>query len=420
MKILIIAHGHPSLQKGGGEVAAYSLFELLRKNGHEAVFVGWGGRVSGISPNGILRKVGESDYLLFSETDFFHYSSQTANLHSALKILLNVYQPEIVHLHHYIHIGIEAASVVKSLLPNVRVVMTLHEYLAICNNNGQFFTTEGKVCKGYSPESCNRCFPEISSNTFFMRELSIKSAFSFIDHFFTPSIFLKNKYVSWGIPAELISAIENPLNSPSDLIESALPAPKKGERWKIGFFGQINFYKGIDIIVEGVRLALGKRINIELGIHGNMSTVTGESYIDSLKSSISELKNYVKFHGPYEQNGVHKLMCDYHFVIMGSRWYENSPVVIQEAIEANRPLIVPEHGGMKEKAYGLGVRYTPGDATSLQTVLSGLSPESYDHLTKKVLTARQNLHQARDAHLQDTISIYKNLVKSESVVEVNQ
>jgi glycosyltransferase involved in cell wall biosynthesis len=415
-----MAHGHPSLQKGGGEVAAYSLFELLRKNGHEVIFVGWGGRVSGISPNGILRKVGEADYLLYSETDFFHFSSQSSNLYLALKTLLEFYQPEVVHLHHYIHIGIEVASTVKSLFPNVRVVMTLHEYLAICNNNGQLFTTSGKVCKGYSPESCHRCFPEISPNTFFMRELSIKSAFNFIDHFFTPSKFLKDKYVSWGIPAENISAIENPLNSPNHLISDPLPAPKKGEHWKIGFFGQINFYKGIDIIVEGVRLAIGKRANVELGIHGNLSIVTGESYIDSLKNSINELKKYVRLHGPYEQRNVQKLMRNYHFVIMGSRWYENSPIVIQEAIEANRPLIVPEHGGMLEKAADFGAKYTPSDATSLQNLLSGLSKESYDSFIKKVLIARQDLQQTRNRHLQDTINMYKTPVKFKAVVNINQ
>ena len=407
MKVLIMTHGHPSLHKGGGEVAAYSLFELLRKIGHEAIFVGWGGRISGISPNGLLRKVGEDDYLLYSETDFFHYSSQSPNLHSALKTLLEFYQPDVVHLHHYIHIGIEIASIVKSLLPNVRVVMTLHEYLAICNNNGQLFTTDGKVCTGYSPENCHRCFPNISPNIFFMRELSIKSAFNFIDHFFAPSVFLKNKYVAWGIPTENISAIENPLNSPHDLISNPLPAPKKGEPWKIGFFGQINFYKGIDIIIEAIRLSIGKRLNLELGIHGNMNLVTGESYIDALKNSINKLKKYVKLHGPYEQCNVQKLMHDYHFVIMGSRWYENSPIVIQEAIEANRPLIVPDHGGMAEKAAIFSFKYIPSDATSLHNILSGLSKESYDCLTRKLLIARQNLQPTRDGHLQETINIYK-------------
>ena len=407
MKVIIIAHGHPSLQKGGGEVAAYSLFELLRENGHEAVFVGWGGRVSGISEKGILRKLGEADYLLYSQTDFFHFSSQSSNLHSALKMLLDFYQPDVIHLHHFIHVGIEAAAVVKSISPNVKVVMTLHEYLAICNNNGQLFTTSGDVCQGYSPESCHRCFPEIGANTFFMRELAIKSAFSFVDYFFAPSLFLKNKYISWGIPSDKIAAIENPLHLATNLINEPLPIPAEGECWRIGFFGQINFYKGVDIIVEGVRLAIKRNLNIELGIHGKMSTVTGDNYISSLNSSIAEMGDYVKFYGPYEQNDVLTLMSRYHFVIMGSRWYENSPIVIQEAIEANRPLIVPAHGGMLEKVSDFGFHYNPGDADSLQSVFSKISNESYTYYSKKIFTARQNINTLREGVFKNIINAYQ-------------
>ena len=74
-----------------------------------------------------------------------------------------------------------------------------------------------------------------------------------------------------------------------------------------------------------------------------------EQYITKLKENINKLGNQAKYHGAYKQNDVQMLMQEYHFVIMGSRWYENSPVVIQEAISSNTSLIVPNHGGMKEK-----------------------------------------------------------------------
>jgi len=40
MKVLVVAHGHPSIHKGGGEVAAYSLYQMLKDIGHQAVFLG--------------------------------------------------------------------------------------------------------------------------------------------------------------------------------------------------------------------------------------------------------------------------------------------------------------------------------------------------------------------------------------------
>ena len=42
LRILIVAHGHPELSPGGAEVAAYLLFQGLRRvAGIEAHFLAW-------------------------------------------------------------------------------------------------------------------------------------------------------------------------------------------------------------------------------------------------------------------------------------------------------------------------------------------------------------------------------------------
>lgn len=409
MKVLIIAHGHPSIHKGGGEVAAYSLFKQLKERGHESCFIGWGGFDRGSNSKRILRNIGQNDYLLYSTTDFFYYSSQSTDLYLALKSVLELFQPEIIHLHHYIHVGVEISAIIKNILPNCRIILTLHEYLAICYNHGQLLTTSGNVCKGYAPENCQQCFPDINANSFFMRELSIKAAFSFIDHFLSPSMFLRDQYILWGIAPDRITAIENPLLMLDEVIYPPLDAPGRGEPWRIGFFGQINFYKGIDIILEGVRMALSNNGNILLGIHGSMSVGTDEHYFEALKKSIKDLGDNAIFHGPFQHSAVKALMSKYHFIIMGSRWYENSPVVIQEALEANRPLIVPAHGGMLEKVSDLGVHYAPGDPRSLERTLTELTSQKYLEISDKVLTACKAMSESRNKHFDETIATYSGL-----------
>ena len=405
MKVIVVAHGHPSIQKGGGEIAAYALFELLQQQGHDAVFVGWA-PPSEINYNGVLRKVGKNDYLLYTTTDYFNFSAQSINLRKALETLLDAERPDVVHLHHYVHVGIEAAALIKKMSPNTRVILTLHEYLAICNNNGQLFTTENKVCKGYAPENCQLCFPAISANAFFMRELGIKAAFSFVDHFLSPSRFLRNQYVSWGISADKISVIENPFPITTKEVTPSLSPPAAGECWKIGFFGQINLYKGLDIVVEAVRLAIKQGALVQLGIHGKMSAVTGQEYIDELLSSIDVLGSYAKFYGPFQRGETRELMSKYHFIVMGSKWYENSPVVIQEAIEANRPLIVPSHGGMAEKVAGTGLLYQPGEAASLKQVFMDATASQYRLLCIQTQEASHSLNRCRMTHLQETLKVY--------------
>jgi len=413
MNVLIVAHGHPSLHKGGGEVAAYSMFQMLRAAGHHAVFLGWSGHAE--SPTrGALQQIGEDDYLLYTRSEYFHFSSQSVNLRNALEAILATAEFDAVHLHHYIHVGIEAATLVKQLSPQSRVILTLHEYLAICANNGQLFTPAGAVCSGYAPERCATCFPERNAATFFMREIAVKSAFSFVDHFLSPSEFLRQQYIRWGIAPARISAIENPLPLTPLVAARELAPPRRGAPWKIGFFGQINFYKGLDILLDGIAQAVDGGAELHIGVHGSMSAVTGEEYIEGLKQRIAELGARAVFHGPYQQARVQELMSQYHFVAMGSRWYENSPVVIQEAIAAGRPLIVPGHGGMLEKTQGIGLAFTPGDSNSLAQRLQALDKRQYTALKAEVVRQRDAVAVNKQRYFEQTVACYADLPQSET------
>ena len=407
MKTLIVAHGHPTLHKGGGEVAAYSLHRMLRARGHLSIFVGWGGRSH--SPNGGgLTQVGEDDYLLFTESEYFRFSSFSPHLPEAFGVLMEAYEPDVVHFHHYLHIGIEAAALVKKLRPATKVVLTLHEYLAICTNDGQLFTKSHEICEGYAPERCaTKCFPTIKPSAFFMREITIKSALSFVDDFVAPSVFLARQYIAWGIPSHRITVVENPLLPGVNVYRpNSRRLVNVLEEMRIGFFGQINFYKGLDIVVEGIRLARRLGVNVTLGIHGNFSTVATDAYIETLKASIANLGEMASYQGIYTQSEVHALMENYHFVVMGSRWYENSPVVIQEAIGAGVPLIVPNHGGMAEKAAGVGLMYRPGDASDLAALLAGVTGESYQETKAAVMARAASAEGHRIAHLEKVIALY--------------
>ena len=414
MKIILLSHGHPNIQKGGGEIAAYAWFKSLQSSGHQVAFVGWGGAVEDECPKTVLREIGIDDYLIYSATNFFNFSSTDDNLYSALEVLIKNYQPDVVHLHHYIHLGIEAAAIVKKISPRTRVILTLHEYLAICHNNGQLMTTANNICQQYDPRHCNLCFPTIDVNTFFLRELNIKSAFSYIDHFIAPSQFLLDQYVKWGLPPAKIKKIENPFLLPSMIFNSRIMPPAKGEAWKLGFFGQINFYKGLDVVIEGARRAISSGSLVKLGVHGKISSVTGEDYLESLKRSMKDNEDFVTFSGAYDSQNVLELMSRYHFVIMGSRWYENSPVVIQEALEANRPLIVPNLGGMQEKVKGIGLLYRHDDPNSLPILLEGLTSDVYFNLSSQVEERRYFLAQERNAHKSDVMELYRMNIQTNS------
>jgi hypothetical protein len=46
---------------------------------------------------------------------------------------------------------------------------------------------------------CSQCFPERNPTDFYLREKYIQSFFGLVDHFISPSHFLIERYVAWGI-----------------------------------------------------------------------------------------------------------------------------------------------------------------------------------------------------------------------------
>jgi glycosyltransferase involved in cell wall biosynthesis len=64
-------------------------------------------------------------------------------------------------------------------------------------------------------------------------------------------------------------------------------------------------------------------------------------------------------------------MSDASFIVVPSIWWENSPVVIEEAFHAGRPVICSDIGGMREKVTHNvnGLHFRARDAGSLSEIM---------------------------------------------------
>ena len=85
----------------------------------------------------------------------------------------------------------------------------------------------------------------------------------------------------------------------------------------------------------------------------------------------------MKFHGPYEPGDVDRLMRRVDLTVIPSIWWENSPVVIQEAFRNRRPVVHSDIGGMAEKIRdGMdGWQFPVGSAPALAALLTRLSAD---------------------------------------------
>lgn len=118
-------------------------------------------------------------------------------------------------------------------------------------------------------------------------------------------------------------------------------------------------------------------------------------------SKLSGIGPNVSFHGPYDRRQVDLLMQSVDLVLVPSIWWENSPLVIQEAFRNRRPVICSNIGGMAEKVRDGkdGWHFPVGEAMSLMRLLERIR-EQRDLIQEVVGTMRQapSVDDVIDAH----------------------
>lgn len=350
-RVLVIAHAHPDFSLGGGELAAYQLYKALSDNPEveSATFVG----AHGTRASGALRLRRAGEYLWEQGTgDSFLFKS--ANLQStmtAFRELVERLRPTAVFVHHYLNLGLEMLRVLRAAAPGARIVMTLHEMLAICRNDGQMVKPGSmKLCRSESPEECQRCFPERSMESFWLRKRFILKHFALVDHFVAPSHFIRERYVAWGLAGERVSVVENGQAAACRLMPRPLASGER--RGRFAFFGQINPYKGVDMLLEALLLIPPEeRRHLSVEIHGANLELQKEDFqkrIGALRDRL-EPDGLLHWRGPYLRDDLAQRMRGIDWLLVPSVWWENSPMVIQEAYALNRPVICSGIGGMAEK-----------------------------------------------------------------------
>jgi glycosyltransferase involved in cell wall biosynthesis len=379
MKVLIASHSHPQLSKGGAEIAAYRLFNALNQQpGCEAWFLGCArdplNQKLGVT---ISQPFSEREYLYAAGPfDWFKFANADPKFPREFRELLRGLKPEIVHFHHYLNLGVEAFHHVRETLPDCKIVLTLHEYLAVCHHYGQMITKpNGTLCHESSPIRCSGCFKEIPPGDFFLRNLYIKRFFDLVDEFVAPSAFLADRYIAWGVPKDRVVVIDNVIAPSVCMLEAAAEQRSEPDLLRVGFFGQVSSLKGINVLFEAAEIVDERKIDrIVFEIYGDHRGQPPDLQADFL-ARLKKVGRNVKFQGAYDQERVDWLMQAVDVVLVPSIWWENSPVVIQEAFRNRRAVICSDIGGMAEKVRdGIdGFHFPVGNAVALVSLLIKLA-----------------------------------------------
>ena len=392
MKVLIISHGHPSSSRGGAEIVAYNLFkQFIEHNKIEC-------HVVTVNPfQDLPLSDPETSSHVFNEHHiksrshpFSCTNTNPDTFSKKIEHLLRKIQPDIIHLHHLLHLGIDSVDIIRHISPSAKVCLTLHDYRSLCLNDGLMITSKQRLtCSTSSPDNCKRCFPIYQKTAIQTRHDAYQEAVANCDAIISPSQFLINQLKNNGFCKQYIHLINN--GTPYKPLQGNHPIKPN----RFGFFGTTCEAKGLlNLLIATLKLKKNTNKTFNISIFGGGL----ERQPAAFQHRVAHLRKHlgsaiVKWHGPYNPNDLPELMRTIDWVVVPSIWWENAPLVIQEAFALSIPVIGSNHGGIAEQIDGKG----------------GLMVSANDskHLAQRMEEAIDNrsLHRQLQAQIQPPTSI---------------
>jgi glycosyltransferase involved in cell wall biosynthesis len=176
-------------------------------------------------------------------------------------------------------------------------------------------------------------------------------------HVVCPSAFLAELVRGWGVPAERISVLPNPMPPVPEL-----PAPEPRDRPLLAFAGRMTAPKALGIALEAV--AEVPEVDLELAGDGDER--------EALENRAYELGlgDRARFLGALPRDDVLALFRRADAAVLSSAW-ENFPHTLVEALAVGTPAIATDVGGVREIViHGEnGLLVTPDDPGALAAAI---------------------------------------------------
>ena len=280
-------------------------------------------------------------------------------------------QPDLIHFQHFIYLTTDLVSIAKE--HGVPVVISLRNFWFRCPW-GNLLYHDDSLCHRHADLECLSCLwpdrlsrkrkaypwqalnpaligmyrvglggllPENSEPRRILDSLNnwvpqFRQALLLADIVHSPSQFLADMVIEFGVPRNRVVVIENGIRYDSKQVLNKTPSP----RLRFGLIGA-SYHKGLHVAIEAMRCL--PHDAAELRVYGQ---VADPQYLRKMKRLATDAN--VRFMGTFSQVEMYSVFSEFDALIVPSIWYENCPTVIREAFATGTPVITSGIGGMAE------------------------------------------------------------------------
>ncbi len=335
MRVLLVnKYWYP---RGGSERVLFATKDALEKAGHTTFAFGMEHPDNIVAPGFFLPEI---DYRKTHGLSAVWLGMRSIYNREAKKAFLRVideFKPDLIHFHNIYH-QLSFSLVVAAKLRGIPTVMTLHDYKLISPNYTLFHhgqVSEESVGGAYYKTFLNNAMESWPKSFFATIEAYLRRWRGWsqkIDHCISPSLFLKNKFVSVGYKPESITVLRNP-------IDANAYVPRYDDDGYVVYAGRFSNEKGIETLL----LAAAKTPEIQYRLVG------GGPLFGRVRAHIiaRELDN-VSCVGWQHGEKLKDVIADARLVVVPSVWYENYPQSVLEAKALGKVVVASDIGGVPE------------------------------------------------------------------------
>ncbi|MCC7369121.1 MAG: glycosyltransferase family 4 protein [Chloroflexi bacterium] len=412
MRVVLATHFFFPTQSGGTESYTLGLARALRARGHEPFVIcagsldaahGWPPRAEDDTYDGIPVRRLSWDWVRAPHPFRTFYDNPEAT--ALFSAYLREVGADVVHVTSCYSLSANILGAARQA--GCRTILTLTDFWFLCIRH-TLLRGDGSLCAGpTSAADCQRCLasgspslrgimdrtnPQLVARALLAASHApalvrlpglrgyvgdaetrldhLRQAFAQADAVIAPSRFLKQMLVRGGYSADSMTV--SPYGM--DLSWGPMTARRADDgQLVLGYLGQIEPLKGVDVAVRAVR-ALPTDRPVRLRIFGSLEK--NPSYVARLRE-LAEGDARIEFVGPYQPRDLREVLAGLDAIVVPSLWYENTPLVISEAFAARRPALATNLGGMSEAVqHGKnGLLFERGDAAGLAAAIVRLTTE---------------------------------------------